>query len=48
MEFLTLVIMLSTIFAGAVYTHLDYKEDKKHEQCVEQYKEEISNEKIQD
>tara|TARA_X000001382_G_C3156653_1_gene174785 strand:+ start:322 stop:465 length:144 start_codon:yes stop_codon:yes gene_type:complete len=44
MEFLTLVIMLSTIFAGAVYTHLDYKEDcyNKHKEYTEQQKKEIS------
>jgi len=40
MEFLTVVIMLATIFTGAVYTHIDYKEDKKYEEYAEQYREE--------
>tara|TARA_S200002703_G_scaffold82889_1_gene71424 strand:+ start:7208 stop:7342 length:135 start_codon:yes stop_codon:yes gene_type:complete len=44
MEFLTVVIMLATIFTSAVYTHIDYKEDKKYEEYAEQYKEEMPDE----
>lgn len=39
MEFLTVVIVLATLWTGAVYTHIDYKEDKKYEEYAEQYKE---------
>jgi len=44
MEFLTVVIVLATLWSGAVYTHIDYKEDKKYEEYAEQYREEISDE----
>tara|TARA_R110000787_G_scaffold24178_1_gene68816 strand:+ start:149 stop:283 length:135 start_codon:yes stop_codon:yes gene_type:complete len=44
MEFLTVVIMLATIFTGAVYTHIDYKENKKYEEYAEQYKKEMPDE----
>lgn len=41
MEFLTVVIILSGIWSGLVFTHLDYKEEEykkyKHKEYSEQY-----------
>ena len=45
MEFLTVVIVLATLWTGAVYTHIDYKEDKKYEEYAEQYKEVVDESK---
>jgi hypothetical protein len=45
MEFLTVVIVLATFWSGAVYTHIDYKEDKKYEEYAEKYKE-VKEEKL--